>query len=55
MYILHNTVLENIFSTKYLGVTISDDLSYSAEFSLGFWKQEFKNPSLRKVGVKIEK
>ena len=25
------------------------------EFSLGFWKQEFKNPSLRKVGVKIEK
>ena len=26
-----------------------------SEFSLGFWKQEFKNPSLRKVGVKIEK
>ena len=23
--------------------------------SLGFWKQEFKNPSLRKVGVKIKK
>ena len=25
------------------------------ELSLGFWKQEFKNPSLEKVGVKTEK
>ena len=31
------------------------DKGYDLEFSLGFWKQEFKNPSLRKVGVKIEK
>ena len=25
------------------------------ELSLGFWKQEFKNPSLEKVGVKTGK
>ena len=28
---------------------------WHAELSLGFWKQEFKYPSLEKVGVKTGK
>ena len=50
-YILHDTVLHTVPSTKYLGVTISDDLSWSphidlitkkANQTLGFLKRNIK-------------
>ena len=50
-YIIHGTVLDSVPSAKYLGVTISDDLSWSphtdsiskkANQTLGFFKRNIK-------------
>ena len=62
-YILHDTVLQTVPSAKYLGVTISDDLSRSphidlitkkANQTLGFLKQNIKvhNQDLKSTAYK---
>ena len=62
-YILHDTVLQTVPSTKYLGVTISDDLSWSphidlitkkANQTLGFLKRniEVHNQDLKSTAYK---
>ena len=52
-YILHDIVLESVPSAKYLGVTISDNLSWSphidsiskkANQTLGFLKKKYQSP-----------
>ena len=62
-YILHDTVLQTVPSAKYLGVTISDDLSWSphidlitkkANQTLGFLKRNIKvhNQDLKSTAYK---
>ena len=62
-YFLHDTILDSVSSAKYLGVTISDDLSWStyidnitksANQTLGFLKRNIRvhNKDLKSVAYK---
>ena len=62
-YLLHGQVLESVAGSKYLGVEISNNLSFnshiqnvtsSASLSLGFLKRNIrsKNPDLREMAYK---
>ena len=62
-YLLHDQVLETVACSKYLGVEISSNLSFSghiqnitifASWSLGFLKRNIrsKNPELREMAYK---
>ena len=62
-YFLHDTMLDSVSSAKYLGVTISDDLSWSthidnitksANQTLGFLKRNIRvhNKDLKSVAYK---
>ena len=64
-YILHSTVLESVTSAKYLGITISDNLSWTphidsvskkANQTLGFFKRNIKvhNKDLKSQPVQHE-
>ena len=62
-YFLHDTMLDSVSSAKYLGVTISDDLSWSTQIdnitksanqTLGFLKRNMRvnNKDLKSVAYK---
>ena len=59
-YILHGTVLDSVPSAKYLGITISDNLSWTPHFdsvskkanqTLGFLKKSLKRAGSRSAGL----